>query len=172
MSKQLFIPITISLISVLSLIFIPKAQRRRAFIAFNIFQACSWIVVLTLVQGHQMTFPIREFPKASRANFLSQFMYYPIGFVWFVILYPEKGTNFKKAVHYFLFVSIPIVYIYLTIRFTDLRKPVSNNMYSMFILNYTSFFLEYRLCHLFVKWFFKEKNYISNVQNRILKKKG
>ena len=70
MSIGRFILLAITLFSILSIIYILKQKYRKALLSFLSFQATTWLVSLLLVQSNQVSYPVRIFPKATRASFL------------------------------------------------------------------------------------------------------
>lgn len=77
--------------------YVPKAKHRLAFISLITFEATTWASINILVQSNQISFPVREFAKATQVGFLQNFLFYPMIFAWFMILYPAGPSKLKKS---------------------------------------------------------------------------
>ncbi|ADY56298.1 hypothetical protein Sgly_2004 [Syntrophobotulus glycolicus DSM 8271] len=158
MSIEWFIVTAISVMVFLSVFYVPKAKHRLAFISLITFEATTWASINILVQSNQISFPVREFAKATQVGFLQNFLFYPMIFAWFMILYPAGPSKLKKILHYLVFVSIVVWFIYFVSVYTDLENFISHTKYSQLIRLYLSFLLQFIFSRTFIKWFAKETN--------------
>lgn len=154
MTIERFIFIAITLISVSSILYIPRGKFRIALVAFLSFQATTWCVSMVLAQTGQVVYPIREFVKATSINFIPQFLFYPMIFMWFILLFPKGKSIPRIAVHYLFFVSCMFGFIYFTAVYTGMYNIPKANSISTIIKGYVRNLLQYIVCHLYVKWFF------------------
>ena len=151
-----FIFIAIAVISISSIIYIPKAKIRLALISFLAFQATTWFTSIILVQAGKAVYPVREFVKATNVNFIPQFLFYPSIFMWFILLFPKERSLLIKMIHYVLFVSIMLWFIYFTYKYTDIYRFPNATDYSIVTKGYARNFLQFGICHLYVTWFFSK----------------
>ncbi len=145
--------IIISLISISSLLFIPKEKIRIALISFIAFQTTTWLTAIILTQLGNVVYPVREFVKATNINFIPQFLFYPSIFVWFILLFPKDKSTLIKMVHYTFFVSIMWWFIYFTYKYTDIYSFTSSSDSLIIIKGYSRNFLQFAICHLYINWF-------------------
>ncbi|MCX7749769.1 MAG: hypothetical protein N2645_23200 [Clostridia bacterium] len=157
MTIERFILIAVSVISVASFFYIPKDKIRLALISFTVINATSWSAVLYLTQKGALEYPVREFVIATRANFIPQFLFFPTVAAWFILLYPKDSGFIRKVIHYFIFVSIPIWFIYFIATYTDLENFLKGSGKSQVFRMYKSFLFQFALTHLYVKWFTKKR---------------
>lgn len=158
MTIEIFTLASAGFLSLASIFYIPKKQLRKALLAFLIFQASTWLISLLLVHSKEIVMNFREFPKATRVDFIPHFLLYPIIFTWFILLYPKDKSIWIKMIHYAIFISLPMLFIFFTSTFTNLRRPVSGTFYDNIVPNYLIFFCQFRLCQLYIDWFFKKKD--------------
>lgn len=136
---------------------------RQALAAFLAFQATTWAVANILVDIGAVTFPVREFQIATRIGFSQNFFVYPMVFVWFTILYPNKLPLIYKILHLFIFVSLVVWFIYFISMYTDLEDFAKGTVMSQMIRLYRDFTLQFILCHTYIKWFSKKIAYFRGV---------
>jgi hypothetical protein len=156
MTIERFIYIGIAIISISSIIYIPKNQIHRALVSFLAFQATTWFTSIILVQRGKLKFPVRELVKATNVNFTPQFLFYPTVFMWFILLFPKSRSLIIKSAHYIFFVSIMVWFIYFTAKYTNIGSFSNPNDYLVIIDTYKRNFFQYIICHLYVIWFFKK----------------
>jgi hypothetical protein len=157
MTIERFILIGVTLFSAATFLYVPKKDFRKAVLSYLLYQSITWIFVIIAVEKGIFEYPVREFVKATRANFFPQFIIYPSIFVWYIILFPANRNVILKAAHYLFFISIPIWFIIFITIFTDLENFTKNTVYSQMIQMYFSFGIEFVACHLYIWWFFREK---------------
>jgi hypothetical protein len=157
MTIERFIFIAIAVISISSFLYIPKEKVRVALLSFVTFQATSWFVSNMLVQFDMISYPVREFTKATNVNFIPQFILYPALFTWFILLFPEKRSILMKAIHYIIFVSLMVWFIYFTSQYTNIHEfPNSTNNFN-FAQGYLRNLSQFAICHIYIIWFFKNE---------------
>lgn len=157
MNIEQFIYITITVISISSFMYIPKKMVRKALLSLLAFQATTWFTSIILVERGTIAFPVREFVKATKVNFIPQFLFYPALFMWFIILFPEGKSILFKTLHYILFVSAMVWFIYFTSHYTAISRFSSSMTYLIVIKAYIRNFLQYVICHIYINWFYKKR---------------
>lgn len=169
MTLERFILAAIATISIASVFCMPKNKYRLALVSLFAFQTVTWPVILLLVQTGSVEYPVREFSRATQVGFISNYIFFPMVYVWFILLFPSKAFWAKKLLHYFVFISIIVWFIYLTAVYTDLQNFKKGTPYSQIIRLYINFSLDFMICHTYVSWFSKKealliggKNHASN----------
>lgn len=157
MTIERIIFITVALLSIVSMLFIPKEKIRIALLSFIAFQTTTWVTSIFLVQFGKAVYPVREFVVATNVNFIPQFFLYPSIFMWFILLFPKYRSILVKITHYFIFVSLMVWFIYLTSKFTNIYRFPKASDYSILTKGYLRNAAQYAICHLYIAWFFKQK---------------
>lgn len=159
MSIEHFILIAISLFSCLSIFYIPETKYRLALIAFLAFEATTWASMNILVEIGMITFPVRGlFIKASQAGFVQNFIFFPMAYVWFILLYQRIKTLPGKILHYFIFVSLIVWFIYFISIYTGLETFTEGTTCTQILRLYISFTIQFTLCHLYINWLSQKIN--------------
>ena len=157
MTIERFILIAMVILSIATIFYIPKGQSRKAFLSLLAFQTTTWFVSIVLVQTGALIFPVREFTKATGVVFTTEFFFYPVIFVWFIFLFPHKNGLIYKILHWLIFISISSWSAYFLGKYTNLSEFLKGSSYSNVFNTYWLFALQYLLCFLYIKWFFKKK---------------
>lgn len=163
MSVERFILIAMSIFTIISIFYIPKSKHRLAFVSFLVFEATTWLTINILVQTGGVTYPVRLFPRASQAGVLQNFVFYPIIFTWFIILFPRKAPLTNKILHYVVFISAFVWIIFFLSAYTGLQEFVKGTGVSHIVRLYISTSLQFVLCHGYVTWFSKKANALVGV---------
>lgn len=158
MQIEKFILIAIALISISSLIYIPKKELRKALLSFLIFQATTWATSIALVQKGTIIYSIKEFPKAVNVNLIPQFLFYPTIFMWFILIFPKNRNILIKVMHYVIFVSIMVWFIFFTARYTNIHIFPNSTNRSIVTKGYVRSFLQFAFSHLYITWFFRKES--------------
>jgi len=159
-----FIIIAVSLASLASIFYIPKTKYRLALISFLAFEATTWASINILVQTGAISFPVRIiFPHASQVGFVQNFIFFPMIYVWFTLLYPQKRTVAGKILHYIFFISGVVWLIYFFSVYTGLEDFLKGTAHSQIIRLYLSFSVQFILCRLYINWLEKRTNILTGV---------
>jgi hypothetical protein len=161
MSIEFFVLILVTVSSLASLLYIPKSKYRKALLSFLILQAVTWFLSILSVYNNRFVYPIREFAKATKVGFIPQFLFFPMIFTWFILLYPSSKNIIKKILHYMIFTSLVVWYIYFTCIYTNLRKYTDGIIYIRILMDYLTIGVSFRLCHLYVEWFFNKNIHLK-----------
>lgn len=151
MKKEIIILIC-SWIVVISLYLwkIPAPLKGRAQMAFLFGQAIAWIYVFLSVYFKRVKFPFREFPYATNLSFFLHYLIYPAFAMFFEVTYPSSSSRTKVIFHYILFVIIANLYAFFIGHYTELAKPLKNELLNIPIFAFLLF-----VAHQFNKWFQK-----------------
>lgn len=161
MPVEHFILITISLASLASILYIPRTKYRLAFISFLAFEATTWASINILVQTGSIAFPVREFTKASQIGFIQNFLFFPMVYAWFIIIFQSKPTLIGKIMHYLIFVSVIVWFIYFVSVYTGLEDFIKGTKYTQLFRLYISFLFQFGLCHLYIRWLSGKTNLLT-----------
>lgn len=169
MTLERFILVAITAISIASVFYMPKNKYRLALISFFVFQTFTWAIIIILVQIGSIEYPVREFSRATQVGFISNYIFFPMVYVWFILLFPSKAFWAKKFLHYFIFISIIVWFIYFTAVYTDLENFKKGTLRSQAIRLYINFSIDFIICRIYISWFSKkealltgDKNHVSN----------
>lgn len=163
MSIEHFILLAISIIAVISLFYIPKHRKKLALVGFLAFEATTWASTNILVQTGVIAFPVREFMNATSVGFVQNFIFYPVIFMWFLLLFPEKSSVIAQISHYIVFISAVVWFIYFVSVYTGLEDFTKGTEQTQLIRLYISFLLQFGLCHLYTSWFSKKTGLLTGV---------
>lgn len=158
MTQEHFIMAAVSAITVASVFYIPKDKYRLALISFVSSQAITWAGSLIQVQLGAYEYPVREFPVATRGSFLHLFLFAPMIFTWFILVFPSGASLFRKILHYFIFVSVVVWFIIYISYYTDLQNQLKGTALTQIIGYYFRFTIYFVLCKLYISWFAKKVN--------------
>ncbi|MDF2926468.1 MAG: hypothetical protein K0R57_5382 [Paenibacillaceae bacterium] len=85
---------------------IPAGKRREAMIVFFFSQIITWTLSLVFVQLGMISNPVREFEKATRANFTFNFLLYPTVSMMFSMYYPSKSSKLKQFLYQLAIIGV------------------------------------------------------------------
>jgi hypothetical protein len=67
------------------LLFIPRKDRRKGYLAFLMFQAIIWLCDMPSFQYGLLSAPVREFPKATDLAITINYFFIPFCFPYFTL---------------------------------------------------------------------------------------
>jgi hypothetical protein len=161
MSIESFILIAATLLTLSSMLYIPKNKRRTALLSYSAFSATTWLVTILLAYNNKVTYPVRIFTRSTKITFIPEFLLYPMAFTWFILLYPNDKVLIRKVLHFIIFISIPVMYIYFISVYTNLENYIGTTAIKFVLSTYVNFFIQFRLCQLYVGWFFSKKHLLE-----------
>jgi hypothetical protein len=134
-------------------LFTPKNGLRKLLFASLVCQAILWASALVHVKFGLLSFPVREFPKATDVLFTTEYFFYPLIYGFYIIF--EPNVSFMVRLCYFvLWISGLTVIDYLIEKNTDL---IIYENYAWY-WSWLNFFVIFLLASLIYKWFFKDKS--------------
>ena len=101
MKLEAVLLIAASILSVLSLIFIPKNKLSQAQFIFLFVQLPTWILGILAVQLGFIEYPYRELSTVNRTSFLFEYLILPIMCIHFYVRFPESSSKAVKCMYYF-----------------------------------------------------------------------
>lgn len=139
------------IISVLSLIFIPKNKLFLAQYIFLFVRLPVWILGLLAVQLGLIEYPYRELSVVNRTSFIFEFLVLPILCIHFCAHFPERSSKVVKCMYY---IGITLAFTaaeYFMEKYTLILKYTGWQWYWTFISVCFIFWLTRKTIH----WFFK-----------------
>lgn len=159
MKIEHFIWLMISVMSILIIFYIPKQQYRLALLSFLTIQAVAWSSSLVFVQFGLMSYPFREFPHATRAAFLPLYIFFPMIYTCFILLFPWGASRLKRIFHYFVFVSICTSFVYFFVNYTDIQRLGHTPHLWRYICIFVRFWVYCYVGRLYISWFAQRSNW-------------
>lgn len=157
MRLELIILILSVLVSLLSILFIPKKYWLQAQFIFLFVQLPTWLFGLVVVELHLLEYPYRELSKVNNTSFIYEYLILPIICVHFNAHFPSKASRVKK-IGYYLAASFAMVIIELVVeRYTSLLKYTGWHWYMTFL---TVLFI-FWLSRIVAQWFFAGSKQLS-----------
>ncbi|MDF2988595.1 MAG: hypothetical protein K0R50_4105 [Eubacterium sp.] len=167
MTLEHFILVAITAVSIASVFYIPRNKYRLALISFCIFQTLTWAVTIILVQIGSIEYPVREFSRATQVGFLTNYIFFPMVYVWYILLFPSIAFWAKKILYFFIFISIIVWFIYFTAVYTDLENLKRGTPHSQIIRLYINFSIDFIICHIYISWFSKKEALLTGEINHV-----
>lgn len=103
MRIEYFIYIAIAVLSILSILYIPKEKIRKALLSLLAFQTSTWFTSIILVQRNKITYSVRELSKANSTSFSFEFFILPLLCIFFNLHFPEDKSFYEKLRYYISF---------------------------------------------------------------------
>lgn len=150
MRLEAVILIVTPIISILSLLFVPKKMLFQAQFIFQFVQLPTWILGLVAVQLGLLQYPYRELSSVNRTSFVFEYLVLPIMCIHFDTRFPERSSNAVKCIYYFGVTSAFTVIEYYTEKYTLLLKYTGWHISWTFISISFIFWLTRKI----TRWFF------------------
>ncbi|WP_102345971.1 CBO0543 family protein [Bacillus sp. Marseille-P3661] len=135
------------------ILFIPRIDRRKGFLAFLMFQAIIWLFDMPSFYYGLLSAPVRELPKATDLPLTIDYFFYPVLFSIFYVHKKVKGSLWSRFIYFFVWTSMITLYDIVIERYTDLLQYGFLTWYGMWIYIAFLFYLSEVCCN----WFFKDK---------------
>ncbi len=132
------------------LIWVPREKWRPFIISIFMCRTLTWINILIHVHLDLISFPIREFPKATDVGFTTEYFLFPLLCAFYIFSEP-KGSLTKRGTYLIYWVSGLVVIQFSLERFTNLISHENYTFYWVFI-NYIVIFV---MTNYIYRWFFK-----------------
>lgn len=144
--------ITIWAVSLIAVIlFIPRRKRREAAIAFLACQAITWVNSMLHVKYGLLSFPVREFPKATELLFTTEYIMYPLMCAFYYIHEPKTGKLLRFFYLAGCITGLTVVDA-MIVKHTHLIVYLKYGWYWTWI----DFFVIFLITNVYCKWFFKQ----------------
>lgn len=144
---------------ILSLLFVPKANRLQAQFIFLFIQFPIWLLGLVAVELRLLEYPVHELSRANSTSFIFEYLILPIYCIHFNVHYPQYATRLKKILFYcgasLLLTGVEVV----VEKYTDIIEYTGWQWYITFL---TVLFILW-LSRITTLWFFKK---VKPIQTR------
>jgi hypothetical protein len=104
------------------ILFIPRYDWRKGFLAFLMFQAIIWLCDMPSFQIGLLSAPVREFPTATDLPITIDYFFYPVLFSIYYVNRKVNGLLSSKIRYFFIWTTAITLYDILLERYTDLLK--------------------------------------------------
>jgi len=135
------------------LIWIPRKNIRHSIVIFFFKQFMTWILGLVVVELGLITYPVREFEKASHTSFSFEYFIYPAICVLFNLYYPREKSLPHRIGWFLLFPTWMTALEVMIEHYTQLI----NYIHWAWYWTWLSLFITFVFSFLFYHWFFKIK---------------
>lgn len=136
------------------ILFIPRKDRRKGFLAFLMFQAIIWFCDMPSFKYDLLRAPVRGLPKATDLPLTIDYLFYPVLFAIFYVHKRVKASLASKMTYFFVWVSVITLFDNVLERYTDLLEYKMLTWYGMWIYIVFLFYVSQVCCN----WFFKDKS--------------
>lgn len=137
-------------IGIILLALVPKERRKEAAAVFLFQQFPGWVLGLAVVELGWISYPVRDFQKASYTSFSFEFLLLPTIAVYYNLLFPAKATVRLQLLYTFGFGAALTVPEYIIMRTTRLIDYIHWDWYWTLL----SVMAVLALSRLFHVWFF------------------
>jgi hypothetical protein len=162
MKIEQILMIAASLISVLSLFFIPKANRLQAQFIFLFVQFPTWLLGLVAVELKLLEYPVHELGHVNSTSFIFEYLILPIYCIHFNARYPRRATKLIKTLFY-IGASLALTGVEVIVEaYTDIIEYTGWQWYITFL---TVLFILW-LSRISTLWFFKKTKPVHAGQER------
>jgi hypothetical protein len=152
MSRERLVLILIWIIGVaVTAVFVRRSNWHKFAASYLLCQCFTWINVTLQVKLGFVTYPVREFPKATDMGFSLQYLLYPVVCGLYILSGPRQGF-FKKALYQLPWTFGMTCFHVALGEYTNLVHFNSNPFLRVWIILTVIF----TLVQLFSQWFFKE----------------
>ncbi|BDH61676.1 hypothetical protein MTP04_18060 [Lysinibacillus sp. PLM2] len=136
------------------ILFIPRKDLRKGFLALMMFQSIIWLCDMFSFKYGLLSAPIRIFPKATDLAITINNFFYPVLFsIYYVYKNVVKGL-WARFIYFFVWISIITLFDNAIARYTDLLEYGYLTWYGMWIYIALLFYVSQNLCN----WFFKDES--------------
>jgi hypothetical protein len=136
------------------ILFIPRQDRRKGFLAFLMFQAIIWLCDMPAFTFGLLSAPVREFPKATDLPLTIDYWFYPVLFAIYYVKRRVNASLWSRLTYYFIWISVSTLIDIVIERYTDLLKYGILQWWGMWIYIGFLFYVSQVCCN----WFFKDKS--------------
>ncbi len=151
MKLEAIILVAIPIVSILSLLVVPKNKLLQAQFVFLFVSVLTWILGLSVVQLGLIEYPYRELSNVNRTSFIFEYLVLPIMCIHFYVHFPERSSKAVKYIYYFGITLVFSVIEYFFERYTLLLKYTGWQIYWTFVSVCFVFWLSRKSA----LWFFK-----------------
>ncbi|GFZ32979.1 hypothetical protein CSC2_35050 [Clostridium zeae] len=154
MRLESIILFSVPMISIISLLFVPKTRFFHAQFIFISVQLLTWVLGLTVVELGLIEYPYRELSSANRTSFFFEYLVMPIMCIHFNVHFPEHSTRVIKVLYYLGITLAFSVVEYLVEKYTLILKYTGWQIY----WTYISIIMVFWISRVTTRWYFNEVN--------------
>jgi hypothetical protein len=136
------------------ILFIPRKERRKGFLASLLFQAIIWLCDMPAFKYGLLSAPVRILPKATHLPLTIDYFFYPILFSIYYVHKSGKRSLLPRFAYFFVWVSVVTLFDIVLERYTDLLEYGILTWYGMWIYIGFLFYASEIGCN----WFYKDKS--------------
>lgn len=152
MNIEQLLLISASLIVILSLRFVPKANWLQAQFILLFIQFPTWLLGLVAVELKLLEYPVHELSRANSTSFIFEYLILPIYCIHFNARYPRDASKLIKTLYY-VGASLAVTGVEVLVeKYTDIIEYTGWTWYITFL---TVLFILW-LSRIMTLWFFKK----------------
>lgn len=136
------------------ILFIPRKDWRKGFLAFLMFQAIIWLCDMPSFEFGLLSAPVREFPKATGLPVTIDYLFYPALFSIYYVNKKGKANKWSRFTYFFIWVTVITLFDIIIQKYTGLLEYKLLPLYGMWIYISFLFFVSHICCN----WFYKDKS--------------
>lgn len=153
MKVETILLFAVPIVSIFSLLFVPKNKFFQAQFIFLFVQLLTWILGLSAVELGFIKYPYRELYTVNRTSFIFEYIVLPIMCIHFNVFFPEASSKTVKSIYTFGITLIFTIIEYFVEKYTEILKYTGWKLYWTFI----SILLVFWISRLTTRWFFNNK---------------
>lgn len=143
--------VSASFVFLLSLFFIPKANRLQAQFVFLFIQFPTWLLGLVAVQTGLLNYPVHELSRANSTSFTFEYMILPVYCIHFNARFPVSSPIYMKLLYYCAASGVLTAVEVLVEQYTDILEYTGWQWHYTFL----SVLFILWLSRAVTRWFFK-----------------
>lgn len=132
---------------------IPRNKLASVLLSFMACQSLTWFTSMMHVYFGWISFPVREFPRATDLLFTTEYVFYPLLCAFFVISEPSSAKPYARYGYLALWVSAITLFDVVLSHYTKLVRYERYGWPSTWI----SIYIEFLLIRIYNSWFFAAK---------------
>jgi hypothetical protein len=152
MRMDWWILLSVYVVAIGIILFIPKKKRRLAAVAFLFKQVITFIIGLVVVELGLLEYPIRLFASINRTSFTFEYFAFPVISAAFNVWYPNGRSLFIQFSYYAGGTSVLTIIEVIIEKYTKLINYIHWEWY----ISWISICLSLFIARLFCVWFFEK----------------
>ncbi|CAM3832732.1 CBO0543 family protein [Marinicrinis lubricantis] len=137
-------------VGVISVVVCPKQHLRKLLFTMLLCQALTWVTTLIHVYYGLLSFPVREFPKATDLLVTTEYFFYPLICGYYVVYEPSRHVGARMAYLALWVTGLTTIDIVIE-RYTDLIEYIHYSWYWTWIVFFGLFAITNISCQQFFK---------------------
>jgi hypothetical protein len=146
----IWILISIWVLSIILLFFIPRDKIRMAWMAGLFMQVMTWSIGVYVVEKGWLAYPVRFFASINRTSFSFEFFIYPGVGALFVTRYPDHKSKLYQAGYFVAACTVLTLMETILEKYTNLIRYINWEWYTTWISLSVTLFVTRWFC----VWFF------------------